>query len=293
MDKMWRSVIYDILKEGDRHLHGKIAELIFERVRSSLLGRTLHCCDTTRLSFFLAINPTIPSTDVSSLIHNYATKLNLARKALEMSPLEVSVALLREKIKKLKGLCLFCLQKGRTLLFIERGGDRRAFFACEDCFSKCLEKALLRSEAGITRIYRYPALTGPIELSTTRYFFDDKNGTLHGLVWSLVEALDLLENLDIVEVLSKLDVQARDLLRELYRRGSPGQHPFDYVCVDDQGCRYLVDVTSVRGIDASPPPLSKREREVVAMAKEKGFKVLVPVVRFLSDWRVLIELVEV
>jgi hypothetical protein len=99
--------------------------------------------------------------------------------------------------------------------------------------------------------------------------------------------------LDIVEVLSKLDVQARDLLRELYRRGSPGQHPFDYVCVDDQGCRYLVDVTSVRGIDASPPPLSKREREVVAMAKEKGFKVLVPVVRFLSDWRVLIELVEV
>jgi hypothetical protein len=29
------------------------------------------------------------------------------------------------------------------------------------------------------------------------------------------------------------------------------------------------------------------------MAKEKGFKVLVPVVRFLSDWRVLIELVEV
>jgi hypothetical protein len=152
---------------------------------------------------------------------------------------------------------------------------------------------LLRSEAKIIQIYRYPATTEPIKLTTTQYFFDDKNRIFHGLVWSLVEASDSLENLDVVEVLSKLDAQTRDFLRELYGMGPSGQHPFDYVCVDDQGGKYLVDVTSVRGIDASPAPLSKREQEVVAMAKEKGFKILVPVVRFLPDWRVLIELVEV
>jgi hypothetical protein len=290
---MRRSEIYDILKEGDRHLRGKIAELVFERVKSSLLGKTLHCCDTTRLSLFLATNSPIPLIDVSSSIHDYVTKLNFARKALEMAPLEVSVALLREKIKKLKGLCLFCLQKGKVRLFIEKDGDRRAFFACEDCFSKCLEKMLLRSEAKIIQIYHYPATIEPIKLTTTQYFFDDKNRIFHGLVWSLVEASDSLENLDVVEVLSKLDAQTRDFLRELYVGGPSGQHPFDYVCVDDQGGKYLVDVTSVRGIDASPAPLSKREQEVAAMAKEKGFKVLVPVVRFLPDWRVLIELVEV
>jgi len=60
----------------------------------------------------------------------------------------------------------------------------------------------------------------------------------------------------------------------------------------DQGNAYLIDVTSVRGLDSSPAQLSEREKRVAEKAKKAGFKVLVPVVRFLSDWRVLIELVE-
>jgi len=236
---------------------------------------------------------------VSSLIHDYAAKLNSARRILGMEALDVSATLsCREVRENLKRLFLFCLNKGEDrgegrTLFIERDGHERAFFACKDCFSKCLERGLLWPTT--VEFFHPFSGTGPIRV--TKYFVADsiisKDKTFHELVWGLVEALDLLKNLDVIEVLSRLDAQARDFLRELYGKRLPGQHPFDYVCVDDQGCRYLVDVTSVRGIDASPAPLSKREREVVAMAKKKGFKVLVPVVRFLSDWRVLIELVEV
>jgi hypothetical protein len=288
-------MIYDIMRDGDRSLKGKIAELVFERVRSSLVRRTLYCCSTTRLSSFLTTNPPTSSTNVSSLIHDYATKLNLVRKILGMEVLDVSTALsYREVRENLKGLCFFCLNKDENkTLFIERGGHERVFFACKDCFSKCLERGLLWPT---TVEFFYPfSGTGPIRV--TKYFVADsiisEDKTFHELVWGLVEALDLLKNLDVIEVLSRLDAQARDFLRELYGKRLPGQHLFDYVCVDDQGGRYLVDVTSVRGIDASPAPLSKREREVAVMAKGEGFKVLVPVVRFLSDWRVLIELVEV
>jgi len=68
---------------------------------------------------------------------------------------------------------------------------------------------------------------------------------------------------------------------------------FDYICADGQGNKYLVDVTSLRGLKGSPAPLSEKERQVAVVAKKKGFKVLVPVVRFLQDWWVLIELTEV
>jgi hypothetical protein len=54
-----------------------------------------------------------------------------------------------------------------------------------------------------------------------------------------------------------------------------------------------VDVTSLRGLKVSPAPVSEKERQVSVVAKKKGFKVLVPVVRFLQDWWVLIELTEV
>jgi hypothetical protein len=40
---MQHSVIYDIMRDGDRHLRGKIAELVFKRVKSKLLKSYYWC----------------------------------------------------------------------------------------------------------------------------------------------------------------------------------------------------------------------------------------------------------
>ena len=53
-----------------------------------------------------------------------------------------------------------------------------------------------------------------------------------------------------------------------------------------------VDVTSVRGIGKAPAKLSARERQIAEQAKKEGFKILVPTVRFLENWQVMVELVE-
>jgi hypothetical protein len=49
------SFTYDIIEDGDNYLKGKIAELIFERVRSKLLRKIkiTHCCGVTELKHFL------------------------------------------------------------------------------------------------------------------------------------------------------------------------------------------------------------------------------------------------
>jgi len=54
----------------------------------------------------------------------------------------------------------------------------------------------------------------------------------------------------------------------------------------------MVDVTSVRGIGKASAKLSARERQIAEQAKKEGFKILVPTVRFLENWQVMVELVE-
>jgi predicted DNA binding protein len=197
------------------------------------------------------------------------------------------------------GSCLFCLRKGRVPIIIEKGDPekgvlRRCFRVCRECFSKCIEKGLLRE---VSYSIRYPSASESMK-KVWCYFVDEgilslahEKKKFHELVWSLLKDLDLLRYMEVVEVLSKLDERSRDFLVELYERREPGQNPFDYVCVDDEGGKYLVDVASVKGV-GKPSPLSEREKRIVSTAKERGFRVLVPVVRFLNDWKVRVELVE-
>jgi len=281
---MWRSVIYDILKEGDRHLRGKIAELVFERVKSQLLGRALHCCSTLELSNFFW---DLPSIDVNSLLRDYMANLSIVRDALGMEKLEeLSSVLSSDDVRKnLVQLCLFCLKDGETRVGFWTNHYREGFYLCRNCLRRCVEKGFVHQSS--TTFFDY-------EVSS-------KDEAFNGLVRSLVKATRTITRLamsaNAVEVLSKLNARARAFLREVYvdkrGRGMYGQHPFDYVCTDDQGNAYLVDVTSVRGLNGSPAQLSKGERQVAERAKKAGFRVLVPIVRFLPDWCVLIELMEI
>jgi hypothetical protein len=298
---MQRNVAYNILRDGDKCLRGRIAELIFEKVRSKLLERLavggLYCCGTSRLSSFLHACPAaLLSLDIDSLLRDYEARLNTARSLLGLERIK-AISLPKEDLKE---LCLFCLEKGEVKVFIEVDDRSFDFLVCKNCFSKCLERGLLCPEAEEVYIplgkeevvIRHACCLTPSTHPPVRYLVNNKKGVFRGLVRDLLKTLSLLEYLDVIEVLSKLDAQTRDFLYELYGKGTLPVS-FDYICADGQGNKYLVDVTSLRGLKGSPAPLSEKERQVAVVAKKKGFKVLVPVVRFLQDWWVLIELTEV
>jgi len=67
--------------------------------------------------------------------------------------------------------------------------------------------------------------------------------------------------------------------------------PFDYICVDGHGNKYLIDVKSV-WLGDEAVSFSKGERFFINEAKLKGFKVLAVFMKFLPNWKVRLELVE-
>jgi hypothetical protein len=270
--------VYDILREGDRHLRGKIAELVFDKVKFQLIREPLYCCTTYKLcNFIRAIR-----NDISS----YIEALNIAREFLGMKRLEETFNILFNKEvggNLLRGRCLLCLEEGEAEVRIRVEDVHTSFRLCKSCLHVCMEKGLIiQSKSRATLSCK--ARTNPRKL--------------RNLIEKLVARASWIEYnfskySDVVEVLSKLDERARRFLWEvdLGPKG-PGQYSFDYVCVDDRGGKYLIDVTSVRGLDASPASFSEKERWVAERAREVGFKILKPVVRFLRDWRVLVELIE-
>ena len=63
------------------------------------------------------------------------------------------------------------------------------------------------------------------------------------------------------------------------------------MCVDERGNKYLIDVKSVwRGDEAVS--FSKGEKLFINEAKLKRFKVLAVFMKFLLNWKVRLELVE-
>jgi hypothetical protein len=276
---MQHRVIYNILTDSDRHLRSKIAELVFKRVKSQLLKRALCCCSTLELNYFF-ISRALSSIDISSingktLLSKYLQNLNTVRGLLGIrGDEEVSNILSSDDLRRvLRRLCLFCLKEDvvSELVWV----NNSYFRLCSDCLDTCTKRGLV-CPGGISY-----------------YKVDSKNEEFHRLVKNLVEAMNLLAHLNVIEVLSRLDESERVFLRGELFKGTSGQHPFDYVCVDDYGNKYMVDVTSVKGEGRIPAKLSKRESQIAKRAKRRGFKVLVPVVRFLNNWQVQVELIEV
>jgi len=163
--------------------------------------------------------------------------------------------------------CIFCLKRIKwsesNTVFIDSGSIKM----CDDCFRKASEKGLVSD-------------LGHIE-----------NKDFYAVVKDLHRFAILIEYYEVFEVLSRLDESSRDFLNEVYGRRTKGQHPFDYICADAGGNKYLVDVTSA-SFDERPAELSKKEMQVANKAREKGFKILMPVVKFMRNWVLRVELAE-
>jgi len=228
-------------------------------------------------------------THIETKINNYKEKLNKARELLGIQNKEEAVNLLSDgKVEKnlLYKKCLLCWKEGEAEIRIRIKDYYHYFWLCKDCLKVALERA--RAKKGVVQ---------PKSGTSSSYKVVASNQTLLSLIKSLIMDASSIEHYfskyaDAIEVLIRLDEQALNLLNE----GRPicsGQYSFDYICVDNQGSKCLVDVTSVRGLDTTPAPLSKKEKQIAKRARTAGFKILVPVVKFLHDWRVLIELAEV
>jgi len=287
-------MIYDILREGDRHLRGKIAELVFDRIWTRIFEGPLYCCTTQEIYNFLSefllerrakgLRSINIKTYIETQINNYIATLNKARELLGLQNNKETVNLLSDgKVKKnlLYKKCLLCWKEGEAEIRIRIKGYYHYFWLCKDCLKVALDKGVVQPKSGTSSSYKVVT----------------SDQTLVSLIRSLINDASSIEHYfskhaDAIEVLTRLDEQALNLLNE-GRPKCSGQYSFDYICVDNRGNKYLVDVTSVRGLDATPAPLSKKEKQIAKLARIAGFKILVPVVKFLHDWRVLIELMEV
>ena len=96
--------------------------------------------------------------------------------------------------------------------------------------------------------------------------------------------------LDILTVLSKLNRAQFNFIKKIYQRLGSGHEPFDYICVDKKGNKFLMDVSSsIRKRTGEP---SNREKSIMKEATKIGFKILVLEVYFRGNWRVEIKLNE-
>jgi hypothetical protein len=178
--------------------------------------------------------------------------------------------------------CILCLDKGE----ISVGGLMfffHDFYLCDSCLTKCLELGYIsRSSLSI----RCPS----------DYVYQVSNEEFRDVLKDFLKAVFQLNHRNAFRILSKLDETSVKFLYEVYGGEwfdlSHGQLPFDYIAVNDRGEKYLIDVTSVRG-EYNPAGLSKREKEIAEQAKRIGFRILVPTVKFLEDWKVVVKLSEI
>jgi len=85
-----------------------------------------------------------------------------------------------------------------------------------------------------------------------------------------------------------------DFLLKLRGGGAMGK--FDYICIDESGNRYLIDVkttTSSKYIRSLIYKKKTKSKDIIHEALKYGFKVLIPLVEFLDNWNVEIKLVEI
>jgi len=72
---------------------------------------------------------------------------------------------------------------------------------------------------------------------------------------------------------------------------------FDFICIDDKGGKYVIDVKATTSqTQSTSSKISKelrRSSHLIQLALEQGFRVLVPIVRLEKDWKIVVELVEI
>jgi hypothetical protein len=259
----------NILSEGDRHLRGKLAEMVFERLRDRLLQKLTYC-STWKFRRMLADQHL--KFDLKSILAKFKTGKDPIQ--LMLNEVEVGLNRLRESLDIEKsslaevrwGNCILCGEKGEV--WIHSPGHVFHFYFCEECLSKCQKSKLVYGNAL-------------------------QSGEYEPILRFYEEAITLSEYSDAFKVLSKLDDKKLNFLMETYMKlaSEPGQTPFDYLGIDEKGHAYLFDVTSTK-LSGVVPSLSKRERAIAKEAMALGFKIVRPVIRFFADWWVEFQLKE-
>ncbi|MGC9086535.1 MAG: hypothetical protein ACP5IT_10115, partial [Thermoproteota archaeon] len=245
---MTQDIEYNILKDGDRHLRGKIAEEIFMKVKDKIIpSEKLLFCSTYDLRFTLV---RIPYSEASKIVSQYALgndplllsyneaeeKLNKFRKALGINIHKNNSLEELHNITYLKNTrilhldrCILCLDKGE----ISVGGLMfffHDFYLCDSCLTKCLELGYIsRSSLSI----RCPS----------DYVYQVSNEEFRDVLKDFLKAVFQLNHRNAFRILSKLDETSVKFLYEVYGGEwfdlSHGQLPFDYIAVNDRGEKYL------------------------------------------------------
>jgi hypothetical protein len=143
---------------------------------------------------------------------------------------------------------------------------------CAKCFKRLLDK-------GVIKIWR-----GREAAVTDEYL---KN---FALLWVYCELHRYLKYFDFIVKVGNIDF-LKDLAK--FRPMSP----FDYICIDNNGEKYVIDVkTTTSQKQTTSSKISKeleRSSKYIQLALNQGFRVLLPIVRIEKDWKIILELVEI
>ncbi|MHA1595931.1 MAG: hypothetical protein ACTSXX_14560 [Candidatus Baldrarchaeia archaeon] len=267
---------FNIKKNGDRHLKGKIAEEVFKRVFPKLFCKHLTICPTRTITSFLNyfrndLDFVLENRDL--LKNKQKLKLKKEKLRTKMTKFDEELETFREKLgikRKIEESHVF-LSRGCILCGIWRD----EIGLCHNCYAIAARKLNRRDFERLKNIVK-----------EIRRLVDIENK----LIAIEMAKEDWPEALEVILRLCREDIL---FLQKVYCDYSkPQPHlPFDFIAVAPDGSeKYLIDVTSTSsGITAG---LSPREREVAEEAKKYGFKILVPVIYFGENWTVIVKLKE-
>jgi len=296
---------YNILRDGDNNLKGKIAEEVVKNLlRRSLLCKILKtkglkCCSTA---------------DLKGLFIYFAYKKSITTHLGQLEDVLEEVRKggdpISEVIRKLSKE----LEDTRSLI---REYGRKIGFKTIKCATSINECFICGEEIKQERIYdetfktylvkmRGHVIHYDIRLCERCYEFyekivEDKQVNFLKLLkrfavlhHDFVDLKNVLQLDNTLKVLSYLDKEDLTFLREYYGAGKLGSPSLDVLCVSDDSEKYLIEVkSSSKYLKPSLSLLSKKEQIVAKEAKKRGFKILLATVRFGGNWNVIIELCSV
>jgi hypothetical protein len=154
----------------------------------------------------------------------------------------------------------------------EASGSCLTISICEKCYERLLEKDIIK-KPGRTEVFVREEYLGNF-----------------ALLWFYCELHGYLEYLDFIAKVGNID---------FFKSIGAGfsSSPFDFMCIDNNGEKYIVDVkTTTSQIQTTSSKISKeleRSSKYIQLALNQGFRVLLPIVRLGKDWKIVLELVEI
>lgn len=270
--RVLKTIRFNLLRDGDRHLRGRIAEEVFSKVKDKLLqGVFMLSCNTHDFDgFYLAWKANRQLMDyLSDRLREGASPQQLIAEASRgLDDLRSILGISVNDPPNLEDPCILCLGKGEVLVHLSAA---TYFGLCKSCLQKCLEQGYVKKSV--------PEATQKLE-------------SLKEVIKEFTDMVELLRKYrDHLLLIHRLTKDEKMFLYKVYGSGRK-PYPFDFIAIGEDGSKYLIDVTSVKDYH-EPAGLTEREELIAKEARRLGFKILIPVVRFDVNWSVVVELREV